>query len=347
VSQRARFVLRELMEDEMLKPTRRALAALSVVAALSPATAACSSAGSRTQSSAPSQPSASSRSSPARGSVSAAASFPVTVHAANGRVTISREPTRIVSVSPTATEDLFAIGAGEQVTAVDKNSDYPPAAPHTRLDSYQLNVEAIANYRPDLVIASGLSSAQGAQLAKLHIPALNEPAAADLQQAYQEITQLGQATGHPDGAAATITRMKHQLAAIVNAAPRRPATYYYELDQTYYSVSSATFIGQVLHLLGLTSIADAAKGAAAAGGYPQLSAEFILNANPGYVFLADTLCCKQSPATVAKRPGWSTLSAARGSRIVALNDDIASRWGPRIVDLLQTVATAIRQHPAS
>jgi ABC-type Fe3+-hydroxamate transport system substrate-binding protein len=88
-----------------------------------------------------------------RGSVSAAASFPVTVHAANGRVTISREPTRIVSVSPTATEDLFAIGAGEQVTAVDKNSGYPTAAPHTRLDSYQLNVEAIANYRPDLVVA--------------------------------------------------------------------------------------------------------------------------------------------------------------------------------------------------
>jgi iron complex transport system substrate-binding protein len=224
------------------------------------------------------------------------------------------------------------------VRAVDENSDYPTAAPHTKLDSNQLNVEAIASYQPDLVIASDLTPAQGAQLAKLDVPALDDPAAADLQQAYQEITQLGQATGHPDGAAATITRMKQQLAAIVNAAPRRPATYYYELDQTYYSVTSATFIGELLHLLGLTSIADSAKGTAAAGGYPQLSAEFILNTNPDYVLLADTLCCKQSRATVAKRPGWSTLGAVSGSRIVALNDDIASRWGPRIVDLLQTVA---------
>jgi iron complex transport system substrate-binding protein len=127
----------------------------------------------------------------------------------------------------------------------------------------------------------------------------------------------------------------------------KPATYYYELDQTYYSETSSTFIGQVLHLLGLTSIADAAKGAAASGGYPQLSAEYILKADPDYIFLADTKCCQQSPATVAKRPGWSTLSAVRNQRVVPLDDDIASRWGPRIVELLRTVADAIKQHPAT
>ena len=81
-------------------------------------------------------------------------------------------------------------------------------------------------------------------------------------------------------------------------------------------------------------------------GYPQLSAEFILKSNPDYVLLADTICCKQSAATVAARPGWSTLTAVHHGRVVALNDDIASRWGPRIVDLLSDVSRAIRLHPA-
>ena len=105
-------------------------------------------------------------------------------------------------------------------------------------------------------------------------------------------------------------------------------------------MTSATFVGQLLHLLGMKSIADTATGAAAAGGYPQLSSEFIIKANPDYIILADTICCHQSAATVAKRPGWSGLTAVKDGHVIALNDDIASRWGPRITDLLRTVETA-------
>jgi len=86
----------------------------------------------------------------------------------------------------------------------------------------------------------------------------------------------------------------------------------------------------------MKSIADAAKGAAAAGGNPQLSVDYIL--------LADTICCHQSVATVAARPGWSSLTAVKDGHIILLNDDIASRWGPRIVDLLHTVAAALAKH---
>src|SRR5579859_5496886 len=303
-------------------PHRRAVAALAVAAAA--LTAACSSSGHATVSP------------PAGSSSATAAAFPVTVHAADGDVVIAHKPMAIVSLSPTATESLFTIGAGSQVKAADKNSDYPASAPHTNLDAYQLNIEAVAAYKPDLVVASDLTSAQTKQFATLHIPTLLEPAAANLQQAYDQITALGQATGHAAAAATEVAGMKQQIAALT-AGTHGAATYYYELDQTYYSETSSTFIGQLLHLLGLTSIADAAKGAAASGGYPQLSAEFILKANPGYVFLADTLCCHQSAATVAKRPGWSGLSAVRDHHIIALNDDIASRWGPRIVDLLRAV----------
>jgi iron complex transport system substrate-binding protein len=307
-------------------------APLAVIVAVAALTAACASSGAdNTPNSTPAN-------------TVAAAGFPVTVHAANGDLTIARKPTSIVSLSPTATEDLFAIGAGAQVKAVDKNSDYPANAPHTKLDSYQLNVESLAAYQPDLVVASNLTNSQIKQLKTLHIATLLQPAAANLTQAYAELAELGRATGHAGEAAGEIDTIKRQVSSIVSGT-HKPLTYFYELDQTYYSETSSTFIGQVLKLLGLTSIADSAKGAAASGGYPQLSAEFILQANPDYVFLADTLCCKQSAATLAKRPGWSTLAAVKDSRIVALNDDIASRWGPRIVELLRTVADALRQHP--
>ena len=162
--------------------------------------------------------------------------------------------------------------------------------------------------------------------------------------------QLGVLTGHEVQARAEVVRIKRQIAQVVASVHRSPhstATYYYELDQTYYSATSSTFIGQVLGLLGLRSIADGATGSAASGGYPQLSGEYILKSNPSYILLADTLCCGQSPATVAARPGWANLSAVKHGRVLKLNDDIASRWGPRIVLLLSEVAAEMKAHPAS
>jgi iron complex transport system substrate-binding protein len=326
------------MEDDMLSNTR--VAAVAACAAALAALAGCSSSGTAGSSQTTRVGAATQSGAPA--------AFPVTIDAAGGPVTIDQRPTSIVSLSPTATEMLFAIGAGDQVKAVDKNSDYPADAPHTDLDAYQLNAEAVANYRPDLIISSGLTPQQMKQLTALHVPVLDEPAAQNLNGTYEQLAQLGQATGHQDAAAAEVTKLKEQINQVTKTvAASGKHTYYYELDQTYYSVTSTTFVGSVFKLLGLTSIADAAKGAAASGGYPQLTAEYILNANPDYVFLADTKCCKQSPATVAKRPGWSTMSAVQDDRIVPLDDDIASRWGPRIVDLLKTVADALKEHPTA
>lgn len=325
--------------------TRRPVLALALAAVALTTVAACSSSHAGTSASHPAS-SGSSSGSPSS-SAPSNAGFPVTLSGGGSTVTLSRRPTRIVSLSATATEMLFAIGAGSQVVAVDKTSDYPANAPHSSLDAYQLNAEAVAGYRPDLVVESGLTAAQTKQLTALDIPVLDQPAAAGLSQAYQEIDQLGRATGHVTEATAVSDRMASQIAAIVASTPkpRAGATYYYELDQTYYSVTSDTFVGQLLKLLGLTSIADSAKGAAAAGGYPQLTGEYILKANPSYIFLADTKCCGQSATTVGRRPGWSTLGAVKDGRVVGLDDDIASRWGPRVVDLLQTIAAAMRAHP--
>jgi iron complex transport system substrate-binding protein len=278
----------------------------------------------------------------------ATGSFPTSLKAANGTVRIKARPHAIVSLSPTATEMLYAIGAGSQVKAVDKYSDYPKQAPRTTLDDLQPNIEAIVSYRPDLVVVPGDSSGLTARLKTFGIPVLSLPPADTLADAYQQYGELGQATGHVQAAQAEAAHVKSQIAQIVREAPKSNVgqSYYYELDQTYYSVTSSTFIGKVLGLLGLRNIADKASSAASSGGYPQLSAEFIVQSNPDWVFLADTICCGQSARTVAARPGWSTMKAVQKGQVVALNDDIASRWGPRIVVLLQTVENALKKHPA-
>jgi iron complex transport system substrate-binding protein len=238
---------------------------------------------------------------------------------------------------------LYAIGAGSQVKAVDNVSNYPPQAPRTALSGYQPNVEAIIAYKPDLVIVSGAAGSLVQRLGALSIPVLELPAPPTVGGVYSEFDQLGQATGHLAQAQHEDAALRSQIKAIVAAVPKHsvPLTYYYELDQTYYSVTSSTFVGRLLGLLGMKSIADTAHGAAAAGGYPQLSAEFIVKANPGYIILADTVCCHQDAAAVARRPGWANLTAVKAGHIIALNDDIASRWGPRITVLLKDVAIAI------
>jgi iron complex transport system substrate-binding protein len=271
----------------------------------------------------------------------ALAKFPVTVDAANGHVAIAKQPARIVSLSPTATETLFAIGAGRQVIAVDDQSNYPRGVPRTKLSSYKPNAEAVARYRPDLVVTSSSSNKLIPALGKLHVPVLLEPSATHVGGAYSQITQIGRATGHAAAAKRLVARMKREIAKVVAATPKgRSLSVYHELSPDYYSATSKTFIGRVYSLFGLRNIAD--KAAKAGNQYPQLSGEYVLASNPDIVVLSDTKCCKQSVATVKQRVGWSALSAVTGGRVVPVNDDIASRWGPRIVDFVRIVARVVR-----
>ena len=254
-----------------------------------------------------------------------------------------RYPHRIVSLSPTMTEDLFAIGAGKQVVAVDQDSNYPRRAPRTSLSGYTPNSEAIANYHPDLVLISYNPNNFASQLRKLGIKVVMEPAANNLPQAYREILQVGSLTGHTTGAKAVVHSMQKRLEKIIRSVPksRRHLRLYHELDPTYYTATSKTFIGSIYKLFGFRDIADAAD--TTGSGYPQLSAEYIVQQNPQLVVLADTKCCQQTAATVAARPGWGTIAAVQHHRVVGVDDDIASRWGPRIVQFAQAVARIARR----
>ena len=247
-------------------------------------------------------------------------------------------PHRIVSLSPTATEMLFAIGAGTQVGAVDDQSDYPKSAPRTKLSGYTPNVEAIAKYKPDLVVIANDVKGLRASLKKLKIKVAYEPAAADVAGAYAQMRHLAVLTGHIGQANRVIKGMDNKIRAAVSSAPRSHLTYYHELDPTLYSVKSNTFIGRVYELFGLQNIADKAPGSA----YPKLSAEYVVASNPDFIFLADSKCCKQTAATVGARPGWSNIKAVKDGRVISVDDSVASRWGPRVVSLVQAVAKALK-----
>ncbi len=254
-------------------------------------------------------------------------------------------PARIISLSPTATEDLFAIGAGKQVGAVDDQSDYPKAAlaKRTRLSGYTPNAEAIAAYKPDLVVVSFDANHVVEALGKLKIPVLVEPTAATLAQAYGQLEQLGKATGHAGSAARVVVAMKKRIASIVASVPHpaTPITVYHELEPDLYSPTSKTFIGRIYTMLGLKDIADAADKPSS--GYPQLSAEYVVAADPQLIVLADTICCGQTVAKLGKRAGWGTISAIKNGGVLAVSDDIASRWGPRVVDFIRVVAAKVRE----
>jgi iron complex transport system substrate-binding protein len=269
--------------------------------------------------------------------------FPVTLTAANGKVTIPERPDRIISLSPTSTESLFAIGAGRQVVAVDDQSDYPPTAPKTKLSGYTPNAEAIAGYRPDLVVLSGNENNIIGALGKLGIPVLLHPAADDLEGAYRQIEQLGLATGHRRDAGGLVTRLKARIGALVKSTQvsRRPVLVYHELSPDGYSATSKTFIGRVYGLFGLRNVAD--KADSAGSGYPQLSAEYLVAADPDLIVLADTLCCEQTADSVAARPGWDGIAAVRNGAVVEVDDSLASRWGPRIVEFVRAVALALER----
>ena len=274
-----------------------------------------------------------------------APAFPVTIGSGKDEVTIDEQPAAIVSLSPTATEILFAVGAGDQVVAVDEYSDYPPEAPTTDLSGLDTNIEAIVSYDPDLVVLQGDPGGVVDGLAALHVPALIQSAAVTLDDTYQQMLDLGVATGHVAEAEVALAQMQADIEAALAETPDAGGmSVYHELDDTYYSVTSDTFIGLVYEEFGMSNIADAAKGAAS--GYPQLAAEYIIDADPTLIVLADGDCCGQSIETVAARDGWDRIAAVRGGDVVVVDDAVASRWGPRIVDFIEAVSAGVKEAAA-
>ncbi len=226
--------------------------------------------------------------------------------------------------------------------AVDDQSNFPAEAldkPH-ELSGFEPNIEAIAALDPDLVVIGDDFKGIAPQLEELGIDTWATPAPTTLDEAYAQIEELGAVTGHVAEAAELVATMQADIQAALDAAPvmDAPLSYYHELDPTLYTVTGNTFVGQVYSLFGLVNIAD---GAEEGNDYPQLNAEYLVAANPDLIFLADANWSGESPATVAARPGWELVAAVQNDRIIVIDDDIASRWGPRLVDFVTAVSAAL------
>lgn len=275
------------------------------------------------------------------------ATFPATVEADNGSITIDDQPKAVISLSSTATEMLFAIGAGPQVVAVDDQSNYPADAPVTDLSGFTPNLEAILSYEPDLVVITFDPGDLVAGLEAAGVPALSYTAALTIDDVYRQMEALGSATGNLEEAQDANQSIEADLATIVADAGTsgEGVTYYHEIDALLYTATSSTFFGEIYQLFGMENIADPADEDGDAFGYPQLSEEYVVASDPKVIFLANVLY-GESAETVSARPGWGVMTAVASGDIVELDSDVASRWGPRIVDFAQSIADGLKDYQA-
>ena len=240
-------------------------------------------------------------------------------------------PKKIMSLSPSITEILFEIGSDKQVIAVDSLSNYPIKAPRTEISSYDPNIESISLYEPDLVILSYNIRNLKRALSKIGIETIYLPAPNNFEQILDQIDLLGIKTGNTEKAQKLISNMNNQMKAFISIRQnQKPIKVYHELDQNYFSPSKFSFIGDIYQKLNFENIADSADISGL--GYPKLSPELIISKNPELIILPGKN--EKYSELVKSRPGWNYISAVKENNILLIQKDIASRWGPRILDFV-------------
>lgn len=238
-------------------------------------------------------------------------------------------PKRIISLSPSITEILFEIGSGNQVIAVDNLSNYPNEAPITDISAYDPNVEAISLLNPDLVILSYNIKNLKTALKKIGIETIYLPAPLNFEDILDQIDYLGLQTGNEDKAKKLISKMKNRMKTLQKLRENEKATkIYHEIDPNYYSPSKFSFIGDIYQKLNYKNVAD--KADISNLGYPKLSPELIISENPDLIVLPGK--DNKYVEKVKLRPGWGYIEAVKKNNFLLTNNDIASRWGPRILN---------------
>ena len=238
-------------------------------------------------------------------------------------------PKRIISLSPSITEILFEIGSGNQVIAVDNLSNYPNEAPISNISAYDPNVEAISLLNPDLVILSYNIKNLKAALKKIGIETIYLPAPLNFEDILDQIDYLGLQTGNEDKAKKLISKMKNRMKTLQKLRENETATkIYHEIDPNYYSPSKFSFIGDIYQKLNYKNVAN--KADISNLGYPKLSPELIISENPDLIVLPGK--DNKYVEKVKLRPGWGYIEAVKKNNFLLTNNDIASRWGPRILN---------------
>lgn len=269
----------------------------------------------------------------------AAAAFPRTITDSSGTVvTIAAPPQRIVSLSPGATEILYAIGAGARVIATDRFSDYPAAAKVLpKLEYSQPSAEAAVALAPQLVIMTTRQREQVQQFRDLKLTVLYVEEGESIDAVYRTIALFGEITGETSAATQLVSSMRARIDRVTAAVAdvRQGPRVFYELSADLYTVAPATFIGGMLSALKAQNVA-----AGATSPFPQLTAEAVLGADPEVVILSDA-AFGESLQTVGARPGWAAVSAVKNRRVYPIDADIVNRPGPRIAEGMEALARAL------
>jgi iron complex transport system substrate-binding protein len=266
----------------------------------------------------------------------------------NRTVQLTGPAKRIVSLAPSNTEILFAVGAGEQVVGRDSYSDYPAEA-QTVTDIGggfgDLNFETIVSLKPDLVLASSLSTeAQIETLEKLGITvfALSNPT--DFEGMYDNLRITAKLSGHEAKTEALIGELETRVTAIqkkMAATQARPLVFY-ELDGSEpdapWTAGGGTFISTLIEMAGGQNLGDKL-----AGEWVQISAEELITQNPDVIILGDYTWGGVTPDQVATRAGWDSIAAVINDKVYTFDDNLVSRPGPRLVDGLESMAVLL--HP--
>lgn len=252
---------------------------------------------------------------------------------------------KVISLAPSNTEILFAIGAGSQAVGRDQLSDYPAeAANATDIGSSfeALNTELIVSLKPDLVLAAEINTPeQVKQLEDLGLTVYYLKNPLTLEEMYSNLELVAQMTGHETETATLIESLKARVSAVdekIAPISSRPGVFY-ELDATDpakpYTAGKGTFITQLIERAGGQNIA------ADIDGYPQLSLEQVVAADPAFIILGDS-AYGVTPESIASRPGWEDLSAVKNNQVFPFDDNLVSRPGPRLVDALEELAKLLR-----
>lgn len=254
--------------------------------------------------------------------------------------TFAAPPARIVSIAPSNTEILFAVGAGERVVAVDRFSDYPAEAKtKENVGSYiKPDLEKLIAAAPDVVFATRVHLKEVIpQLEARGIPAVVlEPK--DLDQVLDRIGLVGKITGREDAARTLVAGLRARIARVsekIAGAPR--PRVFFEIDPKLFTAGPGTFIDDLIGRAGGTNIAADATTA-----YPKLGSEIVVLKDPEVIVLADEVA-GETAEKVKARSGWQSIAAVRSGRIVAIDPNITNRPGPRLVEGLEALARAL--HP--
>ena len=256
-------------------------------------------------------------------------------------VTLNGIPQRIVSVAPTPTEILFAVGAGGQVVGVDDYSDYPAETANlTKVGSYTLNIEAIVALQPDLIVASDL--VPRAQLEQLESQGIPYVIFADrtIEDVFKTIRLAGVITGHVEEADALARALSDRVDAVTSKTlaenVTKPRVYleYYPL----WTYGPGSFGDDLIMLAGGENIAHNASSE-----YPNVAGEFVIAQDPEIIVFTTGVMSTTTAESIAARPGWENITAVVNGDIYAIDDNLISRYGPRVVDGLEALAAII--HP--